>query len=223
MHLIQLQKEHPGYDKDKEQSVSNVASTPIDTTLKDEQVAGWPSFGQLVWDLAKLAPEALGGIFAQFVPLNLKSKITKTGLTPLKDSLVMPEDEAQPSSSALKQRTPTPLSSDRFSEVKPPKIRSTVLKDGTVSSSKHRSSRRQEYAEFYGSGEVPPQYGQVRSKTQKERSKHRQREKSGDAAFGTSSVLEPKPSEIKATSSYENTKYDPYSFRTKYGDTYRYD
>ncbi|KAI3457617.1 hypothetical protein Pfo_014280 [Paulownia fortunei] len=220
-------KRHPE-TKLEEQSVSKEIPTPIDVTVKDEPEAGWPSFGQLVWDLAKLALEALGGIFVQFIPLRFKGKISKRGLTPLKDSLIMPEDEAEPSS-ALKQRTPTPLSetrqahgpvpSDRFSEVKPPKIRSSSSKDPSLSS-KHRSSRRQEYAEFYGSGEVP-QYGQVRSKSQKERAKHRQREKSGDATFGAS-VLEPKPAEIKATS-YDNTKYDPYNFRNKYSDTYRFD
>lgn len=198
-------------------------------TVKEEQEATWPSFGQLVWDLAKLAPEALGGIFLQFIPSRFSGKIIpKRGLTPLKDSLIMPEDEAQPSS-ALKQRAPTPLSetrqahgpmpSERFSDVKPPKMRSTSLKDPSLSS-KHRSSRRQEYAEFYGSGEVP-QYGQVRSKSQKERTKHRQREKSGAGTFGAS-VLEPKPAEIKATS-YENPKYDPYNFQSKYGDSYRFD
>ncbi|KAL0353849.1 UNVERIFIED_CONTAM: hypothetical protein Sangu_0966200 [Sesamum angustifolium] len=98
-----------------------------------------------------------------------------------------------------------PMPSERFSDVKPPKMRSTSLKDPSLSS-KHRSSRRQEYAEFYGSGEVP-QYGQVRSKSQKERTKHRQREKSGDATFAAP-VLEPKPAEIKPTS------YDPNSIKS---------
>ncbi|KAK4398297.1 hypothetical protein Sango_1305200 [Sesamum angolense] len=220
-------KEH-AETKIEEQSVSKETPTPIDVTVKEEQEAAWPSFGQLVWDLAKLAPEALGGIFLQFIPSRFSGKIIpKRGLTPLKDSLVMPEDEAQPSS-ALKQRAPTPLSetrqahgpmpSERFSDVKPPKMRSTSLKDPSLSS-KHRSSRRQEYAEFYGAGEVP-QYGQVRSKSQKERTKHRQREKSGDATF-TAPVLEPKPAEIKATS--YDPKYEPYNFRSKYGDSYRFD
>lgn len=226
LYYVQLQKAHPK-SKLEEQLVSKEIPTPIDVTVKDEPEAGWPSFGQLIWDLAKLAVEALGGIFVQFIPLRFKGNFSNRGLTPLKDSLIMPEDEAEPAS-ALKQRTPIPLPetrqvhgptpSDRFTEGKPPKIRSTSLKDPSLSS-KHRSSRRQEYAEFYGS-EVP-QYGQVRSKSQKERTKHRHREKSGDATFG-GSVLEPKPAEIKATS-YDNTKYDPYNFRGKYGDTYRFD
>lgn len=207
-----------------EQLGSKEIPTPVDVTVKDEPEAGWPSFGQLVWDLAKVAVEALSGILVQFIPTRLASNLPKRGLTPLKDSLVMPEDEAEPAA-VLKQRTPAPLSetrqvhgptpSDRVAEAKPPKLRSTSLKDPSLSS-KHRSSRRQEYAEFYGSSEVP-QYGQVRSKSQKERTKHRHREKSsGDASFGTSSVLEPKPAETKAPS-YDNTKYDPY-MRSKYGE-----
>ncbi|PIN25489.1 hypothetical protein CDL12_01778 [Handroanthus impetiginosus] len=211
----------------EDQSVSNETATLIDSTVKDEQEPAWPSVGQLIWNLATLSFEALGGVFAQFIPSHKKN--SKKGLTPLKDSLIMPEDEAEPSS-ASKQRTPAPLSetrqahidpmpNERFPEAKPPKVRSTSLRDPSLSS-KHRSSRRQEYAEFYGSGEVP-QYGQVRSNSQKERSKHRQREKSGDVTFGASSVLESKPTETKATG-YDNAKYDPY-FRSKYNDSYRFD
>ncbi|XP_073126030.1 uncharacterized protein [Henckelia pumila] len=220
----------------EEQSASKELPTPVAVPVKDEQEAGWPSFGQLVWDLSKLALEALGGIFVQFNPLLLKRNNSKRNLTPLKDTLIMPEDEAE-QPLARKQRTPTPLSetrqthapmpserfseakpSERFSEAKPPKTRSTSLKDPN-SSSKHRSSRRQEYAEFYGSSEVP-QYGQVRSKSQKEKSKHRVREKGVETNFGAS-ALESKPAEINATT-YERTKYDPFHLRSKYGDSYRY-
>lgn len=205
-------------------------TTPVDAIVKDESEGGWPSFGQLVMDFAKVAVEALTAVLVQFLPSRFMSNIsTRGGLTPLKDSLVMPEDQAEPAS-VLKQRTPTPLSetrqvhgpmpSERMAEAKLPKNRSTVLKDAPVSS-KHRSSRRQEYAEFYQSSEVP-QYGQVRSKSQKERTKHRHREKNGDASYGASTVLEPKAAETKATS-YDNTKYDPYNFRGKYGESFRFD
>lgn len=207
----------------KEQPMSKKVPASVDVTVEDEQVAGWPSFGQLIWDLAKLVPEALGSIFVNFIPWPFKGKIRRQGLTPLKDSLIMPEDEAKGASS-LKQRAPTPIAetrqshvpvtTERFSsEVKPPKIRSSSLKDPSVST-KHRSSKRHEYAEYYGSGEVP-QYEQVRSKSQKERTKHRHREKSGDAAFG-SSILEPKPAETKPNT-YDSSKFDPYNFRSKYG------
>ncbi|XP_042029354.1 uncharacterized protein LOC121776260 [Salvia splendens] len=204
--------------------------TPVDVTVKEEPEAGWPSFAQLIWDLAKVTVEALTGILAQFIPSSVLNNIPRRGLTPLKDSLVMPEDEAEPAP-PLKQRTPAPLSetrqvpSERPAEAKPPKLRSTSMKDPSLST-KHRSSRRPEYAEFYGSSEAP-QYGQVRSKSQKEsRSKHRHREKGGgDAAFGAAPppVMEPKPVEAKPTG-YENAKYDPYNFRAKYsGDSYRFD
>ncbi|XP_075488229.1 LOW QUALITY PROTEIN: uncharacterized protein LOC142527342 [Primulina tabacum] len=211
----------------EEQSASKELPTPVAVPVKGEQEAGWPSFGQLIWDLFKLALESLGGIFVQFNPLGLKRNSSIRNLTPLKDTLIMPEDEAEPSL-ARKQRTPTPLSetrqthapmpSERFSDAKPPKIRSTSLKDPN-SSSKHRSSRRQEYAEFYGSSEVP-QFGQVRPKSQKEKIKHRVREKGVETNFGAP-VLESKPGEINATT-YERTKYDPFHLRSKYGDSYRY-
>ncbi|XP_051152283.1 uncharacterized protein LOC127266165 [Andrographis paniculata] len=205
-----------------DQSTSNEIPTPVDVTAEDEQIAGWPSFGQLIWDLAKFALEAVSGIFVNFIPQSFNRRISKKGLTPLKDSLIMPEDEPEPPS-ALKQRAPTPLAEtrqangpiygDRFSsEVRPPKTRSSTLKDPSPST-KHRSSKRQEYAEYYGSGEAP-QYEQIRSKGQKER-KHRHRDKTGDPT-ASSALDPPKPSEIKP-SGYDSAKYDPYNFRSKYG------
>lgn len=224
--------------------------TLVDATIKDEQEAGWPSFGQLVWDLSKFCVEMFGGMLMQLIPSRSKAKSSNGGLTPLKDSLIMPEDEVQPSSkkhtagltplkdslimpedevqpSSRKQTAPAPASEirrahaptpiERFTEVKPAKIRSSSSKDPSLSS-KHRSSRRQEYAEYYGSGEVSQQ---VRSKSQKDRTKHRQREKSGEVAF-VASVPEQKHAEVKPTS-YENSKYDPYNFKNKYRDSYRYD
>ncbi|KAL1537951.1 hypothetical protein AAHA92_26749 [Salvia divinorum] len=182
--------------------------------------AVWPSFGQLIRDLPKVAMETLSGVLAHFIPSSFINNIPRRGLTPLKDSLVMPEDEAE-TAPPLKQRTPAPLSetrqvSERPAEAKPHKLRSTSTKDPSLPS-KHRSSRRQEYAEFYGSSEAP-QHGQVRSTSQKERSKHRHRERGGDATFAAPPVVETKPA------GYENTKYDPYNYRGKYkGDSYRFD
>ncbi|EPS71251.1 hypothetical protein M569_03505, partial [Genlisea aurea] len=86
---------------------SKMVPDSSDGSVKDEhESSGWPSFAQVVWDLTKSAPEALAGILSQFTPSRLKGK----GLTPLKDSLIMPEDEAEPPppSQSLKQRTPTP-------------------------------------------------------------------------------------------------------------------
>ncbi|CAH9081755.1 unnamed protein product [Cuscuta epithymum] len=59
----------------------------------NEVVAGWPSFGQLIWDLANLSLEAVSFIFTLLNPLQFRSTRVGSGLTPLKDSLIMPEDE----------------------------------------------------------------------------------------------------------------------------------
>lgn len=196
-------------------------------SLKEEPEAGWPSFGQLIVDLSKLMLEALTSIFFYFIPSRFMPTQAREGLTPLKDRLIMPEDEAE--SLAQKQRAPPPLSETRqthipntgekYSEMKPPKIKSYSFKEHSLPG-KHKSSKRQEYAEFYNSGEVPPPpYTQSRSKSQKERSRHRQRDKSGEVAFGA----EPKPVEIRAVD-YDDPKFDHYNIRSKYGpsDSFRF-
>ncbi|XP_024964398.1 uncharacterized protein LOC112504682 [Cynara cardunculus var. scolymus] len=187
--------------------------TPTVETIREEQEAGWPSFGQLILDLFKLALEGFGNIFVSFNPLNTPKK----GLTPLKDSLIMPEDEpANQPPLVQKHRTPTPLSetrhvhnpNEKYPETKPTKLRSSSLKDP----SKHRVSKREEYAEFYGaSGEVP----HVRSKSQKERTKHRPRDKRAEVPFQG----EQKPVDLKPVN-YEDPKFS--YMRNKYGDSYRY-
>ncbi|KAI3769357.1 hypothetical protein L6452_00458 [Arctium lappa] len=182
-------------------------------TIREEQEAGWPSFGQLILDLFKLALEGFGNIFVSFNPLNTPKK----GLTPLKDSLIMPEDEpANQPPLVQKHRTPTPLSetrhahnpNEKYPETKPTKLRSSSLKDP----SKHRVSKREEYAEFYGaSGEVP----HVRSKSQKERTKHRPRDKRAEVPFSG----EQKPVDLKPVN-YDDPKFS--YMRNKYGESYRY-
>lgn len=195
--------------------------TPTVETVKEEQEAGWPSFGQLILDLSKFGIEALAGALVYLTPFSFRNK----GLTPLKDSLVMPEDESGPML-VQKHRTPAPMSetrhahstntSDKYAEMKQPKMRSSSFKDPSLLS-KHRSSKRQEYAEFYGaSGEVPTH---VRSKSQKDRTKHRQRDKSGEVGLG-SHGQEQKPVDTRAAN-LDDPKYGHY--RNKYGDSYRYD
>ncbi|XP_030549704.1 uncharacterized protein LOC115754717 isoform X2 [Rhodamnia argentea] len=196
---------------------------PVVNTPKEDP--GWPSFGQLLIDLSKLGLEALVGIFLYFVPSRLRPRAKKKGLVPLKDSLQMPEDEADPQL-VQRQRTPAPLSETRQvhtpiekrSETKPVKLKSSSVKDPSLSS-KHRSSKRQEYAEFYGSGEVPP-YSKIKS--HKERTRHRQRDKSGEAVYGATGV-EQKPAEMKPVD-YEKAKYERYNIRGKYGsdDSFRF-
>lgn len=184
----------------------------------------WPSFGQLFIDLSKLALEALVGILLCFVPSWYRPGGAKKGLTPLKDSLIMPDDEVEPPS-VQRQTTPapasenrqvhTPTTSDKYSEMKPPKIKSASFKDPSPLS-KHRTSKQQEYAEFYGSGEVP---SHGRSKSHKEKSRHRQRDKSGEVVFGAAGV-EPKPAEMNPVD--YSKKIDLYNNRSKYGSDSSY-
>lgn len=198
---------------------------PIVESMKEEP--GWPSFGQLIIDLSKLALEAMGSMFLNFVPFRFRSSGTKGNLTPLRDTLRMPEDEAAPPV-VQRQKSAVPLSEthqvrtpgtgDKYPDMKPPKLKSASFKDSSLST-KHRSSKRQEYAEFYGSGEVPPPYS--KSKSQKERTRHRQRDKSGELVYGVSG-MEPKPVEMKPVD-YDNLKFDHYNMRSKYGDdSYRF-
>lgn len=202
---------------------SKQKATPMVETIKEDSDAGWPSFGQLIIDLSKVGLEALVTLFLYINPFRFRSERSKPGLVPLKDSLVMPEDEPE-QTVVQKQRTPTPLSEARQAHtpnsIKPPKIKSASFKDPSLSS-KHRSSKRQEYADFYGSGEVS-NYSQTRSKSQKERTKHRQRDKSGDAVFGTGGT-EPRPVEMSAVD-YDDPKFARYNLRNKYesGDSFRF-
>lgn len=215
---------------------------PILESGKEEP--GWPSFGQLIVDLSKLSLEVLASAFTQFIPSHFRPGNFKRGLMPLKDHLVMPEDQVQPplgnrqnsqghnnpvTENRLQSHINTPLAENRmashvhapstaekYSEMKPPKIKSSSFKDPSLSS-KHRSSKRPEYAEFYGSTEFPPY---TKSKSQKERPRHRQREKSGEVVMG---AVEAKPVETRAVD-HNNPKFDHYSMRTKYAseETYRF-
>ena len=87
--------------------------------------------------------------------------------------------------------------------IKPSKFRDSTL------SSKHRSSKRQEYADFYGTSESAA----VSAKVPKDRLRHRHREKSGEVANGTVHP-ELKPAEAKPAD-YSDPKYDHY-VRSKY-------
>ncbi|KAF7822613.1 internalin A [Senna tora] len=222
-------------DKEFKGQASNEKHMPVLQNNKEEP--GWPSFGQLIIDLSKLSLEALASAFFQFIPMRFRSSGPSRGLTPLKDRLRMPEDEAEPPRFRSdgpnrglapvkdrlrmpedeaepplvdRQSVPapvienrqihTPNAAEKYSEMKPPKV------------SKHRSSKRQEYAEFYGTSEMPPY---SKSKSQKERSRHRQREKSGEVIYGAVGGAEAKPVEMRAVD-YENPKFDHYNMRTKY-------
>ncbi|KAK6934111.1 NHL repeat [Dillenia turbinata] len=215
--------------QDQPNQPNNGKATPIMESIKEEPEAGWPSFGQLVIDLSKLLLEALASIVMYFIPFRFRTGNSKKNLTPLKDSLIIPEDDGEPPL-VQKQKTPIPLSETRhahtphtgekYSDMKPPKIKSSSFKDPSLLG-KHRSSKRQEHADFYGSGEMPS-HAPSRSKSQKERTRHRTRDKSGEFLFGSVSA-EQKPVEIKAVN-YDDPKFDHYNIRNKYGsdDTFRF-
>ncbi|OAY54766.1 uncharacterized protein LOC110612041 isoform X1 [Manihot esculenta] len=197
--------------------------SPITESMKEEPK--WPSFGQLIIDLSKLALEALASMFLYLIPSWVRSSGSKKCLTPLKDSLRMPEDEIEPPS-VQRQSVPvslsetrqvhTPSTNDKYSDMKPPKIKSASFKDPSLSS-KHRSSKRQEYAEFYGSGEMP---STGRSKSHREKTRHRQRDRSGEVVFGAAGT-EPKAAEMKPVG-YDNPKFDHYNMKSKYGSDNAY-
>ncbi|KAI7730885.1 hypothetical protein M8C21_004415 [Ambrosia artemisiifolia] len=178
--------------------------------VREEQEAGWPSFGQLVLDLLKLALEGFSNIFVPFNPFKNSNK----GLTPLKDRLIMPEDEpAHQPAVVQKHRTPTPLSETRHVEKHPEKTKPVKLRSSSSlkDPNKHRVSKREEYAEYYeANGEV----SRVRVKTQKERTKHRTRDKGGEVASG-----EQKPVDSKRVN-YDDPKFS--YMRNKFGDSFRY-
>lgn len=186
-------------------------------SLKEEPGAGWPSLGTLISDLLKLAIEGVGKLLLSIVPKR------KTDLTPLKDRLVMPEDREETSTAQKLSSTPmrpetlhapnavTETAPKAQKSIKPSKFRDSTL------SSKHRSSKRQEYADFYGTSEPAA----ASAKLPKDRLRHRHREKSGEVPYGTAHP-EPRPTEAKPAD-YSDPKYDHY-VRSKYAaeSGYRY-
>ncbi|KAF3333333.1 NHL repeat-containing protein 2 [Carex littledalei] len=223
----QKTKEEP---EEEVENIDAVEKEPlVAKSLTDEPSAGWPAFGTLLTDLFKFSVEAIGNMLLNSVPLSLRRNKTKTDLTPLKDRLVMPEDkeETTPITQKLKIPRPlsetiqtpilqtTPISNNTIATDTPPKVAKASkvpkFKDSSLSG-KHRSSKRQDFAEFYGMGET----GQVGSKGTKERVRHRHREKSGEVNSGQN---DSKPEYS------DNAKFDHYnSLRSKYGPEsgYRY-
>ncbi|XP_072984961.1 uncharacterized protein [Typha latifolia] len=209
-----------------EQLKNNTMETSplIVESLKEEPGAGWPSLGTLLTDLFKFAIEAFGNLLLNFIPLSLQRGRAKGNLTPLKDSLIMPEDVAEPPITQ-KLKSPPTISNTLHAPAiindatpktqkssKPPKFKDSSL------SGKHRSSKRQDYAEFYGSAEAP----QLSAKSQKDRIRYRHRDKSGEVAYGAAGA-EPKPAEMKSMD-YADPKFDHYNIRSKYSaeNAFRY-
>nr|CAB3449422.1 unnamed protein product [Digitaria exilis] len=199
-----------------EQHESSTIGKPplVVESLKEEPGAGWPSFGTLISDLLKLAIEGVGKLLFSVVPQRLQHGKRKTDLTPLEDRLVMPEDREEAPMAQKLSSTPmrpetlhAPNAVNETATKAQKSIKPSKFRDSTLSS-KHRSSKRQEYADFYGTSEAAA----VSSKVPKDRLRHRHREKSGEVAYGTAPP-ELKP-EAKPTD-YSDPKYDHY-VRSKY-------
>ncbi|CAA7024952.1 unnamed protein product [Microthlaspi erraticum] len=205
------------FEEEHHQGKEKLSRPVLETTTTTKEEPGWPSFGQLLIDLCKLALEF---ITSNLLPARFKASHS---LRPLKDRLKMPEDEQEP---PLVQRhtAPAPVSESRHAHLPKPsdsytehktttKVRSSsVVKDPALSSSSkhHRSSsKRQEYAQFYASGEV------VQPKVHKERSsRRRHRDKTSEAEPKTSASDTVKPVEYSNNSS----KFDHFNMRSsKYG------
>ncbi|KAF8100322.1 hypothetical protein N665_0227s0054 [Sinapis alba] len=203
---------------EEEQQGKEKLSRPVleTTTTTTKEEPGWPSFGQLLIDLCKLALEFLT---SHLVPARFR---TSSNLRPLKDRLKMPEDEQEQPPLVQRHTAPAPVSesrhahlpkqSDSYPEHKTTKTRSgSAIKDPTLSSSKHHrsSSKRQEYAQFYASGEVvqPP-------KIHKERSRRRHRDKTTETEPKTTATSDT----VKPVEYSNSSKFDHFNIRSsKYG------
>ncbi|XXG90276.1 hypothetical protein AAC387_Pa12g2084 [Persea americana] len=64
---------------------------PVETL--EDPIAQWPSPGRLVTELIQLAFESVIDTFLQLIPQSLRCRQSKKGLTPIKDNLIMPEDD----------------------------------------------------------------------------------------------------------------------------------
>lgn len=195
-------------------------------TLKEETDAGWPSPGRLISDLAKFSLEAIGNSLLNLITFPQTLLPGRKGLTPLKDNLILPEDKSPPPPPAQNQTNSsatihTLSSSDINGDTsikhqkssKPPKYKDSSLV------SKHRSSKRQDYSDFYSA-----EASQMGSKSQKDRTRHRHREKGGEIAFGVAGT-EPKAADAKPPKDYgSEQKFDHYSMNNRYGtdSSYRF-
>ncbi|XP_042421759.1 uncharacterized protein LOC122009607 [Zingiber officinale] len=186
-------------------------------SIKEEPGAGWPSLGRLLVDLSKFAFEGIGNMLLNIFPFNLGRR---TGLSPLKDHLIMPEDKTEPQLVQKQKSTPPmpeTLHEPNVTSNATPKLQKSnkipKFKDPSQPS-KHRSSKRPDYSSFYGSAED--------FQTSKDRARPRHRDKSSEVLYGAVGT-EAKSADMKSTN-YSDPKYDHYNIRSKYGqdNTFRY-
>ncbi|KAL5989784.1 hypothetical protein ACLOJK_010678 [Asimina triloba] len=193
-------------------------AVPVETVGEDK-LAEWPSFGQLVIDLAKLALEALGSILIQIIPASLRPENSRNGLTPLKDTLIMPEDiipaslqpgnstslkdsltmpkdSAEPQLLLHKQRTSLPPVEESLP--RPPAVRTDYTQQKPRKSRTATSKDPAPAAKHRSSKSQDisahgfkdaPQHGLSASKSQKERMRHRSRCRSEEVVFGVTAGL----------------------------------
>ncbi|KAJ1278698.1 hypothetical protein BS78_04G098300 [Paspalum vaginatum] len=213
---------------ENEQRESSAIGKPplVVESLKEEPGAGWPSLGTLIADLLKLSIEGVGKLLLSVVPQRLQHGKRKTDLTSRKDRLVMPKDRQEArmaqklSSTPLRPETLHAPSAINDTAPKAQKsIKPSKFRDSTLSS-KHRSSKRQEYTDFYGTSESAAPVG---TKVPKDRLRHRHQLKSGEVVYGATAHPELKPTEAKPAADYGDPKYDHY-VRSKYAAEggYRY-
>ncbi|OEL28108.1 hypothetical protein BAE44_0010872 [Dichanthelium oligosanthes] len=211
-------------ENEQQHESSTIGKPPLVVeSLKEEPGAGWPSLGTLFADLLKLAIEGVGKLLLSVGPQRHGKK--KTDLTSHKDRHAMPENREE--TPAAQKLSSTPMRPETLhapnavnetaAKAAQKSIKSSKFRDSTLSS-KHRSSKRQEYADFYGTSEAAA----VSAKVPKDRLRHRHREKSGEVAYGTAAHPELKPAEAKPAD-YSDPKYDHY-VRSKYAaeSGYRY-
>lgn len=176
------QKQPPGDEFQKKMGTER-SPLVVERLEEEESAATWPSFGRLLLDLLKFAVEALGAGLLSFIPLNLGAWRSPEGLRPLRDRLIMPEDDPPEPPLSRRQTAPETMrqspdeSSGAFATPRPQKLvgkPSATLKDPPLPD-KHR--KRPELGEFYGPG------ASGESKLQKERARHRHRGAAAAAAY----------------------------------------
>ncbi|XP_074592665.1 uncharacterized protein LOC141848525 isoform X2 [Curcuma longa] len=216
-----ISQKNQGFESVQHMHKSHERPSLVVEPIKEEPGAGWPSLGRLLIDLSKFAFEGIGNMLLNFIPFNLGRK---TGLTPLKDHLIIPQDKPEPQLVQKQKGTPPILESVHEPNIASDNTTSKLQKSNKIPKfkdpsqpSKHRSSKRPDYTDFYGSAEV-----QMSSKPAKDRARHRHRDKNSEVLYG-SLRTEAKSVEMKSTD-YSDPKYDHYNIRSKYGldNTFRY-
>ncbi|PKA64462.1 hypothetical protein AXF42_Ash007207 [Apostasia shenzhenica] len=216
-------KKEPSILKPQDHDTSANKPVLVVESLKEDPDTGWPSPGRLLTDLAKLSIEAIANGLLNLILLPRNLLPGKKCLTPLKDNLILPEDKVdsplvqKPMNSSPMAESVSSSNINPDASMRPQKgSKLPKYKDSSLLC-KHRSTKRQDYTEFYSS-EAP----QIGSKSQKDRTRYRHREKTGEMVFGAIGA-EPKSGDVKPKA-YNEPKVDHYNMNSRYGadNTYRF-